>query len=224
MRSPGVKPPAGVPSTRWRVRAACRPRPGPGPRPGRPSRRPAEAPAVEQAAPGVGALDARAPAPLGDLDVRDAVRGLQARPHAQPGEARPVGRVQQLHVLDPRRQRELRHRPRGRLDGVERRAHGAVPDGVDRDREPAGGRLRHRARQFRRRHQVHAGLRAALVGLEQGRGARAQRAVGEQLHRRRSGSGRPPRRSRAPAPARPRGPPCGRWATHAQARPGRGRA
>ena len=59
----------------------------------------------------------------GDVAVVEQVRGLDARPHAERGEAGQVGVGDELHVLE-------RAAGAGRLDGVEGRADGGVADGV----------------------------------------------------------------------------------------------
>ena len=64
-------------------------------------------------------------------------------------EARDVGRVDALRVLDPRPQPAPRA-PRGR-EGVERVAVRPVADGVDGEREPVRGGAADQARERRRR-------------------------------------------------------------------------
>ena len=62
--------------------------------------------------------------------------GLHRRNHAELGESRDVGVVEDLRVLDAKAVVGRRHRFERRLVGVERNAVAAVADGVRRHLEP----------------------------------------------------------------------------------------
>ena len=72
---------------------------------------------------------------------------LHRRRHADLGEARHVGVVQQLRVLDPLAQAARLPLVAGGLEGVERRTVRGVADRVHGDRPAGGGRPAHHVLQ-----------------------------------------------------------------------------
>ena len=111
------------------------------------------------------------------------MRGLDAGRDAETCEARQVAFVDELEMLEARRQPRAAQSLPGSLECIERRAARAIADRVDRDREPARQRARDVAREPGGRQQLHAAIARAVVGREQGGRARAQRAVREELDR-----------------------------------------
>jgi hypothetical protein len=107
---------------------------------------------------------------------------LHARDHAELCEARHVGRMDVLRVLDaeaPVARTVLGFDP---LEDVELRADRAVADGVHDDLEPCGvGALRPRIEALRLGHEEPAIVRRVGERLEHRRGVRAERAVDEAL-------------------------------------------
>src|SRR5439155_22678139 len=96
--------------------------------------------ALEQIAPRIRPLGTRAPVAAGVVDVARAMNRLEARRHAQLDEARKIGGIEELNVLDARRQCQRAPRETQLPERVERRTYGTIADRVDRRAESALGR------------------------------------------------------------------------------------
>ena len=129
---------------------------------------------VQQRAVRVGALPSL-PQPLGEVAVRGRVAELDGCRHADLGEARHVGVVEQLRVLDPLAQAARRPLVAGGLEGVERRAVRGVADRVHRHRPAGGGRPPDHVLEHLARADLHA------RAVQQPRGGGAERPVHEAL-------------------------------------------
>ena len=146
-------------------------------------------PRVDEALPGIGALQARVAQALGrEIEVADGVARLHRGNDPEFGEARNVGGTDDLGVLDaPARRidRALgrRHRRERFLVPVERQVIAAIADGVGGDLDAALEVRLHHRQGIGFLHLQEAGVaRRIRIGFEQGRAARSQRAVHEELH------------------------------------------
>ena len=112
------------------------------------------------------------------------MEGLHGRDDPEGAEARVVGGMDGLDVLDPSPAVARAVGTRGRLVCVQGHAHAAVADGVEVDLEarPVGGR--HRLREALRGpvRQAEAEGRVVAVGLEEGRRVRLDDTVHVALH------------------------------------------
>ena len=116
------------------------------------------------------------------VHVARLVDRLHRRNHAELREARDVGVIEHLHVLDAKTVIDRRDRFERRFIRVERDAVAAIADRVRSDLEAVLERARRNVAQVLGRGLEQPGILGIVgVGIEERRAARAERAVGVEL-------------------------------------------
>src|SRR5262245_32537908 len=140
--------------------------------------------AQQQALPWIRAIAATVPPTFDEVTIRSAMSRLHAGGDAERGKARQVVFGDELRMFYARWQ--IGTTGAGPCCGgkrIERRTHGPIPDRMDRHGKPARPGSTHDLLELFPRNQIHARIICAVVRLEHGRSARAERSVREQLQR-----------------------------------------
>src|SRR5439155_394758 len=122
----------------------------------------------------------RAPVAVGEVAITRAMDRLHRRDHAESAEASEVLLAYELDVFEALAQRRRCHP--GRRDRIERDAHGAIADRMDRHCQTRGGRARDVGPKPDRIEGEDAAIVGPLVWLLERRGLRPERAVTEEFH------------------------------------------